>query len=189
MNFFCFYCFENLSIAHNFGTTGPIQVGFSAKCTSPNARFNQIENLMLFDFLQIASHIVHTSPKRQIVIMYYISNLLFDITYILQVVWLPSSIQTLYRLSLCYQELLYFVQQVSNSFHLSYTSPYEGKKKKNCWLDITCLTLKFGLTLNFFLSNFQGKFLMVSLFSPKIYLTFSHVSMSYAQLHFNISAR
>ncbi len=31
-----FYCFESPSIAHNFGTTAPIQVGFSAKCTSPN---------------------------------------------------------------------------------------------------------------------------------------------------------
>ena len=41
---FVFYCFENPSIAHNFGTTGPIQVGFSAKCTSPNKHFNQIEN-------------------------------------------------------------------------------------------------------------------------------------------------
>ncbi len=28
----------------NFGTTGPIQVGFSAKCTSHNEDFNQIEN-------------------------------------------------------------------------------------------------------------------------------------------------
>ena len=28
----------------NFGTTGPIQVGFSAKCTSPNEDINQIEN-------------------------------------------------------------------------------------------------------------------------------------------------
>ena len=32
---FVFCCFENHSIAHNFGTTGLIQVGFSAKCTSP----------------------------------------------------------------------------------------------------------------------------------------------------------
>ncbi len=30
--------------SHNFGTTGPIQVGFSAKCTSPNEHFNQTEN-------------------------------------------------------------------------------------------------------------------------------------------------
>ncbi len=28
---------------YNFGTTGPIQVGFSGKCTSPNEDFNQIE--------------------------------------------------------------------------------------------------------------------------------------------------
>ena len=33
---FVFYCFENSSIAHSVGTTSPIQVGFSAKCTSPN---------------------------------------------------------------------------------------------------------------------------------------------------------
>ncbi len=31
------------SMAYNFGTTGPIQVGFSAKCTSPNDDFNQIK--------------------------------------------------------------------------------------------------------------------------------------------------
>ncbi len=30
-----FYCSENPLIAHNLGTTGPIQVRFSAKCTSP----------------------------------------------------------------------------------------------------------------------------------------------------------
>ncbi len=41
---FVFNCFENLSIAHNFGTIGSIQVGFSAKCTSPNEYINQIEN-------------------------------------------------------------------------------------------------------------------------------------------------
>ena len=29
-----FYCSEHPSIAHNLGTTGPIQVGLSAKCTS-----------------------------------------------------------------------------------------------------------------------------------------------------------
>ena len=39
-----FYCSENPSIAHNLGTTGPIEVGFSAKCTSPNECFSQIEN-------------------------------------------------------------------------------------------------------------------------------------------------
>ena len=40
---FVLYCFENLSIV-NFGTTGPIHLGFSAKCTLPNEDFNQIEN-------------------------------------------------------------------------------------------------------------------------------------------------
>ena len=43
MTFFCFLCFENPSIA--FWTIGPIQVGFSTKCTSPNEHFTQIENL------------------------------------------------------------------------------------------------------------------------------------------------
>ncbi len=42
---FVFSCFENPSIAHTFGTTCPIQVGFSAKCISPNEHhFDQIEN-------------------------------------------------------------------------------------------------------------------------------------------------
>ena len=47
-----FYCSGNHSIAHNLGTTGPIQVGFSAKHTSPNEDFNQIENRKwhMFDF-------------------------------------------------------------------------------------------------------------------------------------------
>ncbi len=36
-----FYCSKNPSIAHNVGTTGPFQVGLSAKCTSPNEYFKQ----------------------------------------------------------------------------------------------------------------------------------------------------
>ena len=39
---FVFNCSENHSIAHIFGTTSPIQVGFSAKCTSPNGHINKI---------------------------------------------------------------------------------------------------------------------------------------------------
>ena len=39
-----FYWSENPSIACNLRITEPIQVGFSAKCTSPNERFNQIAN-------------------------------------------------------------------------------------------------------------------------------------------------
>ena len=40
-----------LQFTHNLGSTGPIQVGFSAKCASPNEHFNQIENkLKMFDF-------------------------------------------------------------------------------------------------------------------------------------------
>ncbi len=38
------FCSKNPSIAHNLGTTGPIQVGISAKCTSPNEDFNQLDN-------------------------------------------------------------------------------------------------------------------------------------------------
>ena len=59
---FIFYCFENPLIAHDFGTTDPIQVGFSAKCTSPNEHFNQIENWKchIFDFRLISlDHITY----------------------------------------------------------------------------------------------------------------------------------
>ena len=38
-----FFCFENPSTVHNCGSTDPILVGFSTKCTSPNGHFNQIE--------------------------------------------------------------------------------------------------------------------------------------------------
>ena len=48
---FVSYCSDNLSI-YNFGTTGLIQVRFSAKCNSPNENFNEIENWKchMFDF-------------------------------------------------------------------------------------------------------------------------------------------
>ncbi len=51
-----FFCFGNHSVVHNFGTTGPIHVGFSAICTSPNEHFNQIENWKcdMFDFRLIS---------------------------------------------------------------------------------------------------------------------------------------
>ncbi len=39
-----FYCSENPSITHYLGTTGLIQVEFSANCTSPNEHFNKIGN-------------------------------------------------------------------------------------------------------------------------------------------------
>ena len=39
-----FYCSENPSIAHSLGNTGPMQVGFSAKCTSPNEDFNEVKS-------------------------------------------------------------------------------------------------------------------------------------------------
>ncbi len=53
---FVLYCFENPSIVHNFGTTSPIQRGFSAKCTFPNEHFNQIENWKchMFAFILIS---------------------------------------------------------------------------------------------------------------------------------------
>ena len=41
---FVSYCFKEFFNCCNFGTTGPIQVGFSAKCNSPKEDFNQIEN-------------------------------------------------------------------------------------------------------------------------------------------------
>ncbi len=44
MMFIIILLFWESSIAHNLGTTWPIQAAFSAKCTSPNAHFNQIEN-------------------------------------------------------------------------------------------------------------------------------------------------
>ncbi len=44
-NFFCFLLFWESFNSYNFGTTGPIQVRFSAKCTSPNEDFNQINKL------------------------------------------------------------------------------------------------------------------------------------------------
>ncbi len=46
----------NPSIAQNFGTTSPIQMGVSEKCTYQNEHFNQIENWKchLFDFRLIS---------------------------------------------------------------------------------------------------------------------------------------
>ncbi len=40
----CFLLFWESFNCSNPGTTGPIQVGVSAKCTSPNEDFNQIKN-------------------------------------------------------------------------------------------------------------------------------------------------
>ena len=56
-----FYCFQNPSIAHNFETTGPIQVWVSAKCTSPNEnKISQIENERCHDFRLISlDHITY----------------------------------------------------------------------------------------------------------------------------------
>ena len=66
---FVFYRSENPSIAHNFGITGPIQVGVSAKCTSPNKHFNQIENWKchMFDFRLISLITSH----------YFVQNVFF----------------------------------------------------------------------------------------------------------------
>ena len=42
---FVFFCFENLSIGITLEPLhGPIQVEFSAKCSSSNEDFNQIEH-------------------------------------------------------------------------------------------------------------------------------------------------
>ncbi len=48
----CFLLFWESFIWYSFGTTGPIQVGFSAKCVLPNEDFNQIEiwKCDMFDF-------------------------------------------------------------------------------------------------------------------------------------------
>ncbi len=40
IHFFCFLLFCESFNCYNFGTTGPIQVEFSANCTSPNKEFN-----------------------------------------------------------------------------------------------------------------------------------------------------
>ncbi len=55
MHFVCFLLFWESFNCCNYGTTGPIQVGFSAKCTSPNEEFIQFiqkENwkCYMFDF-------------------------------------------------------------------------------------------------------------------------------------------
>ncbi len=49
---FVFYCLENLSIAITLQPLVRFQVEFSAKCTSPNEDFNQVENWKchMFDF-------------------------------------------------------------------------------------------------------------------------------------------
>ncbi len=56
-------CFENHSIAHNLGTTGPILVGFSAKCTCPNEHFNQNWKCHMSEFRLISiDHITYYNP-------------------------------------------------------------------------------------------------------------------------------
>ena len=44
MHLFCFLLLLKSFNWLNFGATGPIQVGFSAKCASPKEDFNPIEN-------------------------------------------------------------------------------------------------------------------------------------------------
>ena len=65
---FVFCCFENLSIAHNFGTTGPIQVGFSAKCTSPKIENYKcpIFNFRLISLDHMCSHPTHYLLSNQV---------------------------------------------------------------------------------------------------------------------------
>ena len=67
---FAFYYVENPSIAHNFGTTGLIQVWFSAKCTPLNEHFNQIENWKchMFDIRLISLDCIRfIEPMREVV--------------------------------------------------------------------------------------------------------------------------
>ena len=49
---------------YNFGTTGPIQAGFSAKCTSPNEDFNEVENskCRMFNFRLILLDCITNYP-------------------------------------------------------------------------------------------------------------------------------
>ncbi len=47
MYFFCFLLFWEPFNCYNFGTIGPIHLGFLAKCKSPNEHFNQIENMKM----------------------------------------------------------------------------------------------------------------------------------------------
>ncbi len=66
--FFCFLLFWESFNCYNFETAGPIQVGFSVKCTSPNEDFNDIENWkchMTSDwFPKITSHIFKSVIKH-----------------------------------------------------------------------------------------------------------------------------
>ncbi len=71
MHFFCFLLFWESFNCYNFGTTHPIQVGFSAKSTSPNKNFDQIENWKchMFDFWlipldRITCFILRRNPER-----------------------------------------------------------------------------------------------------------------------------
>ena len=48
LHFFCFLLFSESFNCCNFGTTCPIEEGFSAKCTSPNEEFNQLKTEMSY---------------------------------------------------------------------------------------------------------------------------------------------
>ena len=58
-----FYCFANPSIAHNLGTTGPIQEDLTAKWTAPSDHFNEIQNwkchMFNFRLILIDHHITY----------------------------------------------------------------------------------------------------------------------------------
>ena len=74
-HFFCFLLFWKSFNCYNFGTTILIQVGFSAKCTSPNEDFNQIENwkCYMIDFRLIPlDHITNVgTPKSSVTFVFF----------------------------------------------------------------------------------------------------------------------
>ncbi len=67
MHLFCFLLFWESFNCYNFGTTGLIQAGFSAKCTSPNEDFNQMETenvtRLTSDWFPILHYIFLTSDS------------------------------------------------------------------------------------------------------------------------------
>ena len=82
-----FYCFENPSIAHNLGTTGPIQVGFSAKCTSPSEHFNHTKCHM-FEFRLIPLDHITYNTKCSFLFCFVVFVLFFVCLFVFLRTWL-----------------------------------------------------------------------------------------------------
>ncbi len=78
MHFFCFLLFWESFNCCNFGTTGPVQVGFSTKCTTPNEDFNQIENWKchMFDFglIPLDCTTYRHFGANEVLLTYFFSN-------------------------------------------------------------------------------------------------------------------